>query len=131
MKKTNLIFCTFAVATLTIGGCSSTKKPRTELALTKTALQNAELAGARQHAPIELRTANEKNQAASSAARNENYGKAKRLSQQSLVDAEFARAKAEAEKSRTALEEAQGNIDLLRSEMTRSGTDTNANNVAN
>lgn len=123
MKKTKLIFCTLAAAALAVAGCSGAPKPRTELALTNTALQNAELAGARQHAPIELRTANEKKQAANSAMKKDKYDKARRLSEQSLVDAEFARVKAEAEKSRSALIEAQGNIELLRSEMTRTSAD--------
>lgn len=123
MNKTNLIFCGLAAATLTLAGCGSAPKPRTELALTSTALQNAELAGAREHAPIELRTANEKNVAANSAMKKEEYEKAKRLSEQALVDAEFARAKAEAEKSRLALQEAEGNIDLLRTEMKRTSAE--------
>ena len=127
MIKTNTKFCTFVAAAITVAGCSSAPKPRTELALTNNALQNAELAGARQHAPIELRTANEKIQAANSAMKKDKYDKAKRLSEQSLVDAEFARAKAEAEKSRSALEEAQGNIELLRSELARPSTDSSGN----
>jgi len=119
MNKTNLLFCGLAAAALTLGGCSSPPKPRTEIALTSTALQNAELAGAREFAPIELRQANDKNSQAQVAMKKEEYEKAKRLSEQALVDAEFARAKSEAEKSRIALEEAQNNIQLLRSEMTR------------
>ncbi|MBX2837100.1 MAG: DUF4398 domain-containing protein [Gammaproteobacteria bacterium] len=123
MNKTNLIFCGIAAAALTLGGCSSAPKPRTEIALTSTALQNAELAGAREYAPIELRQASEKSAAAETAMKKEEYEKAKRLSEQALVDAEFARAKAEAEKSRLALKEAQDNIQLLRTEMQRTSAE--------
>lgn len=123
MNKTNLIFCGLAAATLMLAGCGSAPKPRTELALTSSALQNAELAGAREHAPIELRQANEKSAAADVAMKKEEYEKAKRLSNEALVDAEYARAKAEAEQSRIALKEAQDNIQLLRTEMKRTSAE--------
>ena len=83
------------------------------------ALQNAELAGAGEHAPIELREAYEKKEQADLAMKREQYKKAYHLTNQAAVDADFARAKAEAEKSRLALEEARKNIELIRTESVR------------
>ena len=83
------------------------------------ALQNAEAAGAGEHAPIELREAYEKKEQADLAVKREQYEKASHLTNRAAVDADFARAKAEAEKSRLALEEARKNIELIRSESVR------------
>ncbi len=98
---------------------SKAPRPVSELALADAALQNAELAGAGEHAPIELREAYEKKEQADLAMKREQYKKAYHLTNQAAVDADFARAKAEAEKSRLALEEARKNIELIRTESVR------------
>ena len=95
-----------AALALSLGACgSSPKKPGTELAMTDAALQSAEVAGAREYAPIELRTAREKKEMADRKMDQEEYGDARRLTDQATADAELAKAKAEAEKSRLALRE--------------------------
>lgn len=105
---------------LTLGACgSSEKKPDTEIAMTRAALQSAETAGAREYAPIELRLAREKQERAEKKLAKEEYASARRYSQQAIVDAELAKAKAEAEKSRLALKEVQDSILMMRQEVGR------------
>lgn len=108
-----------AMLVASITACSGTPKPRTEMALSNSALQNAEVAGASKHAPIELRTAQEKQSLADSAYSKEKFTTAKMLSEQAAVDAEFAKAKSEAQKSRLALEEVEDSIQLIRTELDR------------
>ncbi len=98
---------------------SKAPRPVSELALTDAALQNAEVAGAGEHAPIELREAYEKKEQADIAVKREQFKKASYLTNEAAVDADLARAKAEAEKSRLALEEARKNIELMRTESVR------------
>ncbi len=103
-----------------IAACGSrAPRPTAELALTDAALQNAVLAGAREHAPIELRRAHEKKAAADRAMADEEYALARRMSDEARVDAELARARAEAEKTRMAVAESEGNIRMMRNEVQR------------
>ena len=109
-----------ATLALSLGACgSSPKRPGTELAMTDAALQSAEVAGARQYAPIELRTAREKKEMADRKVGEEKYEAARRLTDQATADAELAAAKAEAEKSRLALREVQDGIQMMRQEIIR------------
>lgn len=121
MYKKYSTACLMAIALVSLGACSSTPKPRTEIALSNSALQNAEVAGAESHAPIELRTAKEKQALADAAMSREKYTTAKQLAEQAAVDAEFAKAKSEAEKSRIALKEVEDSIRMIRTELNRSG----------
>jgi len=105
----------------TLSACSSTPKPKTELALSNAALQNAEVAGAQTHAPIELRQAREKQAQADGAMASKNYNTARQLSEQAEVDAQLAKAKSEAEKSRLAIKETDESIQLIRTELDRTG----------
>jgi len=117
MVRTNWKWCVLLVATFTLGACSGTPKPKTEIALSNAAVQNAEVAGATDLAPIELRTAKEKQALANSAMSSKNYLTAKQLSEQAAVDAELAKAKSEAEKSRAAVKEVEDSINVIRTEL--------------
>ncbi len=119
MKK--ILFKSGAVAllVLSMAACSSMPAPTTEMALSDSAVKDAELAGAREHAPLELRRASEKMEKAKEAMREEEYEIAKRLSEQALVDAELAEAKSYSEQSNIALQELRDSIDLMRKEISR------------
>lgn len=104
----------------TLAACgSNAPRPVSELALADSALKNAETSGAREYAPIELRIARQKKEAADAAMADEKYSQARKLTIQARADADLARAKSDAEKSRLALKEAQDNIEMLRTEATR------------
>jgi len=122
MNKSILTTCLAFALIGSLTACSSAPKPKAELALSQQALQGAEVSGAREYAPIELRTAREKRELAEAAVRKEEYTKAKRLSEQSAVDADFAKAKSNAEKSRLALQEVQNSVKLMRNEIDRAKT---------
>ncbi len=117
MIKTNMKWCVLAAMTLSLGACSGTPKPKTEIALSNAAVQNAEVAGATDLAPIELRTAKQKQALANNALSSKNYLTAKQLSEQAAVDAELAKAKSEAEKSRVAVKEVEDSINVIRAEL--------------
>lgn len=119
MYKSLMKWCLVTVATVAISACSSTPKPKTEIALSNSALQNAEVAGAKDHAPIELRTAQEKQALADAAMADKKFTTAKQHSEQAAVDAELAKAKSEAEKSRLAVKEVEDSINLIRTELER------------
>ena len=120
MYKTLMKSGVLLAAMASVAACSSTPKPNTEMALSNAALQNAEVAGATELAPIELRTAKEKQAMADSAASNKKFLTAKHLSEQAAVDAELAKAKSEAEKSRAAVTEVEDSIRLIKTELDRS-----------
>ncbi len=108
------------VLAVSVTACGSkAPKPVSELALASSALKNAESSGAREYAPIELRVAREKKKAADDAMAKKDYKRARHLTVEARVDAELARAAADAEKSRLALKEAQDNIRMIREEVTR------------
>jgi len=108
-----------ALLVASLAACGSAPKPKAEMALSKSAVNNAELAGAREYAPVYLRKARDKQARAQSAYDKERMTAAKRLSQQALVDAEVAQAKANSQKSLVALQELREGIDLMRTEISR------------
>jgi len=120
MVRTVSQWCVLVLTLGCVSACSGTPKPKTEIALSNAALHNAEVAGAADLAPIELRSAKEKQALANSALARKSYLTAKQLSEQAAVDAELAKAKSEAEKSRSAVKEVEDSINLIRTELNRS-----------
>lgn len=99
--------------------CGSLPPPTAEIAKADSAMQAAELAGAREYAPIELREAEATKQELDRALAKENYKRATRLAEETRAQAELAKATAEAEKARLALQESQDNIDTMVREVGR------------
>ena len=120
MRKRELQIAAVATLAIVLAGCG-TKAPRptSELALAGSALKSAEQSGARDYAPIQLRVAREKKDAADKAIAEKNFAKARYLTVEARVDADLARAAADAEKKRLELKRAHDNIELLRSETTQ------------
>ena len=116
-----LLFKYSAVALIvgSMAACSSMPAPQTEMALSESAVKGAEMAGAREHAPIELRRANEKLDKANKAMVKEDYETAKRMAEQATVDAELAESKSDSLQSRVALQEIKDSIALMREEISR------------
>ena len=111
-----------AAAVALATACGSTPPPSSEIALTDSALQAAELAGAREHAPIELRAAEATKAKLDEAMAEEDYDRALRLAERARTEAELAKAKAESERSRLALDEVETGIRQMRQEVDRAGT---------
>ena len=115
MSKSFLQFAVTATLAIALVGCGAkAPRPTSELALANSALRSAELSGARELAPLELRLAREKKDAADKAIAEKKYAKARYLTVEARADAELARAAADAAKTRLELKRAHDNIEVLR-----------------
>lgn len=114
MRKQLACYVVAAGITAALSACGSkAPRPTSEIALAQSAVHSAELSGAKEYAPIELRIAREKQVAAEKALKKEQYFKARYLAVEARVDAELARAAADTEKTRRELEREQGDIKAL------------------
>jgi hypothetical protein len=98
-------------------GCAGHPVPRENLARAETGIDNARQAGALTDAPVELRRAQEKLDAARAAARNDENQRAARLANEAQVDAELAQQKAISARSQRSLAEIRQGINTLRQEL--------------
>jgi hypothetical protein len=112
-----------AAAGIVAAGCSSGRPPRAEIERADVALQRAtSIAEAQRHAPLELRKAREKLEAARAAAREGNHERALFLAEEAEVDARLAEAKADAATARSMADETRRNIEVLREQAGREGS---------
>jgi hypothetical protein len=93
--------------------------PDQELQAAALAITSAEQARVADYASPELGEAREKLAAANAAAQQKNMVDAKRLAEQSRLDAELATAKAEAIKAKTVNDEMKKGTESLQQEMQR------------
>jgi len=122
MRKPVLQIAVTATLAIVLVGCGAkTPRPTSELALAGSALRSAELSGARELAPLELRIAREKKDAADKAIAEKKYAKARYLTVEAKADAELARAAADAARTRLELNRAHDNIEVLRRDITPTG----------
>lgn len=117
IEKCFLAACVWGLMAAT--GCSSVQPPTATVSQAQLAIRGADQSKASQYAPLELRNAREKFNDAERAMRNEEYLKARRLSEQALVDARLAEVKAESEFARQNAAELQATIQSLRAETER------------
>jgi chromosome segregation ATPase len=93
--------------------------PAEEIASARSAVASAEDAGARDHAPVELREASRKLEQAMAARDREDYVAARRLAEQAEADARYAAVKARSERAQRAVSEVEQSIAELRAEIDR------------
>lgn len=109
-----------AVGLLALTACATEPlPPDQELQAAALAITNAEQARVADYASPELGEAREKLAAANAAAQQKNMVDAKRLAEQSRLDAELATAKAEAIKAKTVNDEMKKGTESLKQEMQR------------
>jgi len=109
-----------AVGLLALTACATEPlPPDQELQAAALAITNAEQARVADYASPELGEAREKLAAANAAAQQKNMVDAKRLAEQSRLDAELATAKAEAIKAKTVNDEMKKGTESLQQEMQR------------
>lgn len=117
---TAIAFMLLIIALLPSGCAKENKKlSAMQIETTSATVKQAEEAGARDFAPIELRLAEQKLEKARSALKNKKYDRALRLSQQSEVDAGLAEAKSRTAKAEKAVDELQQSIHTIQSEIDR------------
>jgi hypothetical protein len=110
---------TAAAAIVLMAGCASTSAPTEQMAVSRAAISNAMSAGGNQFAPVQLKSAMDKMDAAERAMAEENYELALRLAEQAEVDARLAAEMARSAKARQAADAVQEDIRVLRQEIER------------
>ncbi|MGZ4957179.1 MAG: DUF4398 domain-containing protein, partial [Methylobacter sp.] len=104
---------------LFIVGCASIPAPTEQMAVSKIAVSNAGTAGGNEFAPIQLRSAMDKMDAAERAMAEENYLQARQLAEQAQFDAQLASATARSAKAQNAVGAIQEDNRVLRQEIER------------
>jgi len=99
--------------------CGTTNPPDKQLTETQMVIQQAELLGADDYAPLEIRNAKIKLNLAREAVKAENYGKAIKLAEHARVDAELAQIKAQSGKAKKEVAELRESIRVLKAEIKR------------
>lgn len=108
------------LAALVLAGCASKGvAPVESITGAELAVRSAAEGNATVHAPLELRIAEDKLNAAKQAVATEEYEKAKRLADEALVNARLAEEKSRAEKAKKSAEEMRESIETLRREIER------------
>lgn len=102
-----------------ISGCATIPAPTEQMAVSKVAVSNASSAGGNEYAPLQLKAAMEKMDAAERAMAEENYLIARQLAEQAQVDAQLAAATARSVKAQKAVEALQEDNRVLRQELDR------------
>jgi hypothetical protein len=110
---------TAAAAIVLMAGCASTSAPTEQMAVSRAAISNAMSAGGNQFAPVQLKSAMDKMDAAERAMTEKNYELALRLAEQAEVDARLAAEMARSAKARQAADAVQEDIRVLRHEIER------------
>lgn len=106
-------------AAVVVVGCASVPPPTEQMAVSKSAIANAVSAGGSEHAPTEMRAAQDKMDRANRAMGKEDYEDARRLAEAAQADARLAEKKAESAKAQKAARVTQDDIRVLREEMDR------------
>lgn len=106
-------------ATILLFGCASIPAPTEQLAVSKAAVANAGSAGGNEYAPIALRSAMDKMDAAQRAMTQEDYLLARRLAEEAQLDAQLASATVDAAKAKQAVSALQEDNRILRQEIDR------------
>jgi hypothetical protein len=117
---TQLLGSGFLIAIAVLAaGCASIPAPTEQMAVSKAAVTSASSAGGNEFAPISLKAAMEKMDAAELAMAREDYLLARRLAEQAQVDAQLAAATARSAKAQKAASELREDNRVLRQEIDR------------
>lgn len=115
------LFLVVLIVALILSSCTNENKKLSaiQIEITSAAVKQAEEAGARNFAPIELRVSEQKLEKARLALKNEEFDSALRLSEQAEVDAGLAEAKSRTAKAEKAVDEVQQSIHTIQTEIDR------------
>ena len=102
-----------------LGACASVPPPESQMGKADLALRKAEQADAAHFAPLEMRTARTKLEAARAAIREDRNLEARRLAEQAKLDATLAEATAQTAQRREATDTIRADIEALRAEAIR------------
>jgi Domain of unknown function (DUF4398) len=102
-----------------LAACASAPQPAPFIAAGTASIEAARASGAAELAPVPLDNARAKLQQAQALAQAGNHEDAVRLAQQADVDAQLARARAGAERSRRSAAEIEAGLQVLQDELAR------------
>lgn len=108
-----------AIAAIFLIGCASIPAPTEQIAVSKAAVSNALSAGSNEYAPLQLKSALEKMEAAERAMIDGNNELALQLAEQAQIDAKLAGTIARSTKAQKAAEALQEGSRVLRQEIDR------------
>lgn len=104
---------------LLAAGCSGSKLPPPDLSSPRSAIDQADQAGASEAAPLALRNARQKLEQAEAASNSGDHRKAQMLAEQAEIDARLAEATARSVRAQAAVDELRESIRTLRDEINR------------
>jgi len=107
------------ICAIFLAGCASIPAPTEEIATSRTAIDNALSAGGNEFAPLQLKSAIDKMEAAERAMGDKNYVLARQLAEQAQIDAQLAGAMARSNKAQKAADALQESSRVLRQEIDR------------
>lgn len=109
-----------ALLAVLAGGCTSSRLPPPDLSGPRSAIADADQAGASEAAPLELRNARLKLEQAQNAINQGDHERASIFAEQAQIDAKYAEARARSVRARAAVDELRESIRVLRDEIERS-----------
>lgn len=122
LSNPRLICSIFLISLISlISGCAG-EPPTEQMALTKTAIENAMSEGGTEFAPVEMRHAQEKLELAREAMDKKDYELARWVAEEAEADAELAAAKVRSAKAQQGVAAVQENIHILKQELDRQDT---------
>ncbi len=117
-EKQGLFVVVLALTILGLSGCSGLAAlSRDNISEGDKAMLEAKESNASLNAPVELKAAEDKLEAAKTAFDKKDYNDANRLAEQALADVEYARAKGSSEKERKKADELRQNIKTLKQDI--------------
>lgn len=108
-----------AVAAIMLAGCASVPAPVEQMAVSRSAVNAASSSGANEFAPLLLKSAMEKMDAAEKAMAEKNYVLARQMAEQAQVDAQLAAATARSAKAQKAADALKEDRRVLQKEIDR------------
>lgn len=111
--------CILACYTILLAGCESIPAPTEQLVASKAAVNTALSAGGNELAPLQLKSAIDKMEAAERAMGDKNYVLARQLAEEAQIDAQLAEAMARTNKAQKAADALQESSRVLRQEIDR------------
>lgn len=118
MKSINVTISVIIVSSLL--SCATIHPPSQQLTETETVIRQAEQIGASEYAPLTIREAKKKLELARAAYEREDFEEARRLAEQSKVDAELAQIQTLSGKTQKAVRELREGIRILQEELSSS-----------
>ena len=104
-------------AVILVTACASTPPPVEQMAISRTAVNNASSTGSGEFAPLQLKSAIDKMDDAERALKEKNYARARQLAEQAQLDAQLAVAMTRSARAQKAADTLQEDNRVLRQEI--------------